>query len=49
MHIEVLYANVGSLGNPQAKIIGIKRTFQQSDISFQVSGSYNVRNVIKFN
>ena len=48
MHIEVLYANVGSLGNPQAKIIGVKRIFQQSDISFQVSASKNVENVMKF-
>ena len=37
MHIEVLYANVGALGNPQAKIIGVKQTYQQHDISFQVS------------
>ena len=37
MHIEVLYANVGALGNPQAKIIGVKKTYQQHDIFFQVS------------
>jgi len=37
MHIEIMYANVGALGNPQPKIIGAVRRFDNpQDIRFQV-------------
>ncbi len=38
MHIEVLYANVGALGNPQSKVIGAARIYDKTqEIRFQVS------------
>ena len=36
MHTEIVYADVGALGNPQPKIIGVKREFQKGVIRFQV-------------
>ncbi|CAH1785708.1 unnamed protein product, partial [Owenia fusiformis] len=41
MHIEILYANIGSLVNPQAKIIGISFIYESpQDIKFQCVGPY---------
>ena len=38
LHIEFIYANVGSLANPQAKIIGASYQYQvQDEIRYQVS------------
>lgn len=37
MNIEIIYANVGSLNNPQAKIIGVQYQYIMQDIRFQVS------------
>lgn len=38
MHIQILYANVGSLANPQAKIVGVSFIYENPQtIAFQVS------------
>lgn len=38
LHIQVLYANVGALANPQAKIIGVALLYDdQRDVTFRVS------------
>lgn len=38
LHIQVLYANVGALANPQAKIIGVALLYDdQRDVAFRVS------------
>ena len=36
MHWEILYANAGALGNPQAKIIGASYRYTSQTIRFQV-------------
>jgi len=37
LHIEFIYANVGSLANPQAKIIGASYQYRvQDEIRYQV-------------
>ena len=40
LHYEIVYANVGALGNPQAKIIGVMMQFQYDDIHFLVRVAY---------
>ena len=37
LHWQILFANVGDLVNPQAKIIGAKYTFTKQTLRFQVS------------
>ena len=37
LHVELLYANVGDVGNPQPKIIGVKYIYTRRDVSYQVS------------
>ena len=37
LHWQFLYANVGDLVNPQAKIIGARYTFTQQTLRLQVS------------
>ena len=39
LHIQVMYANVGALGNPQPKVIGVNYKWEEpQDIFFQVCG-----------
>ncbi|PIK39862.1 tectonic-like protein, partial [Apostichopus japonicus] len=41
LHIEVIYANVGSLQNPQPKILGVKYNYADGKIlKYQCLGSY---------
>ncbi|XP_033120280.1 tectonic-1-like isoform X2 [Anneissia japonica] len=40
LNIEVLYANIGSLANPQAKIVGVKYTFIAGTLKYQCVGPY---------
>ncbi|KAJ8048063.1 Tectonic-1 [Holothuria leucospilota] len=41
VHIEVIYANVGSLQNPQPKILGVKYNYADGKIlSYQCSGPF---------
>ncbi|XP_072015474.1 tectonic-3-like [Amphiura filiformis] len=41
LHIEVLYANVGSLANPQAKVIGVRYNYAEGKIlKYHCSGAY---------
>ena len=38
MHVEILYANVGALANPQAKIIGVAFKYEDlQDVTYTVS------------
>ncbi len=38
VHIEVIYANVGSLANPQAKILGLRYNYAESrTLKYKVS------------
>ncbi|XP_074659992.1 tectonic-1-like [Tubulanus polymorphus] len=41
LHIEIIYANVGALGNPQPKILGVKYTWdKQQNLQFKCIGQY---------
>ncbi|XP_071964939.1 tectonic-1-like [Antedon mediterranea] len=40
LSIEILYANIGSLANPQAKIVGVKYTFIPGKLTYQCVGPY---------
>ncbi|XP_022109472.1 tectonic-1-like [Acanthaster planci] len=40
LHIEVIYGNVGSLVNPQAKILGVRYNYAEGTLSYTCSGAY---------
>lgn len=45
MHVQVLYANIGALVNPQRKILGVKFTYEDpQSITFKVGVKEKVLN-----
>lgn len=50
MHVEVLYANSGSLNNPQAKVLGVRfRMENPQEIRFQVYSAFWINIIIYIN